>query len=214
MASMDTASATWSGTLVGGRLCLDFVNTVAWRGRDAPEERLDSYLALLRWSERARGLDSTEAAALRRRARREPGPASTVASRARELRETLHRLILGWRAGTRPAGRDLLALNDLLASAPERRRLAFQRGRYLWRGLAQVPLDAPLWRPAWSATELLTEGEPSRVKLCAGEGCGWLFEDRSRGGSRRWCSMSDCGNRAKARRHYARGKRGCGAASG
>jgi predicted RNA-binding Zn ribbon-like protein len=30
--------------------------------------------------------------------------------------------------------------------------------------------------------------------------------DLSRGKTRRWCSMDDCGNRAKARRHYARGK--------
>jgi len=30
--------------------------------------------------------------------------------------------------------------------------------------------------------------------------------DESRNGSRRWCSMKDCGNRAKARRHYHRVK--------
>jgi predicted RNA-binding Zn ribbon-like protein len=37
-------------------------------------------------------------------------------------------------------------------------------------------------------------------------GCGWLFVDESRNGSRRWCSMKDCGNRAKARRHYRKVK--------
>jgi len=43
-----------------------------------------------------------------------------------------------------------------------------------------------------------------RIKLCAGEDCGWLFYDASRNLTRRWCSMADCGNLAKARRHYAR----------
>ncbi|MEU4831266.1 ABATE domain-containing protein [Streptosporangium sp. NPDC023615] len=38
-----------------------------------------------------------------------------------------------------------------------------------------------------------------RVRACGR--CGWLFLDSSRGGRRRWCSMSVCGNREKARRH-------------
>jgi predicted RNA-binding Zn ribbon-like protein len=42
------------------------------------------------------------------------------------------------------------------------------------------------------------------VGECEGEGCSWLFLDTSRNRSRRWCSMEDCGNRAKARRHYER----------
>jgi predicted RNA-binding Zn ribbon-like protein len=40
---------------------------------------------------------------------------------------------------------------------------------------------------------------PNRIRACAR--CGWLFLDSSRGGRRRWCSMSTCGNREKARRH-------------
>lgn len=38
-----------------------------------------------------------------------------------------------------------------------------------------------------------------RVRAC--DRCGWLFLDSSRGGRRRWCSMSTCGNREKASRH-------------
>lgn len=38
-----------------------------------------------------------------------------------------------------------------------------------------------------------------RVRACAR--CGWFFLDLSRGGRRRWCSMSTCGNREKASRH-------------
>ncbi len=49
---------------------------------------------------------------------------------------------------------------------------------------------------------------PARVKACAEAGCGTLFHDTSRNRSRRWCAMEDCGNRAKARRHYARTRSG------
>jgi predicted RNA-binding Zn ribbon-like protein len=44
------------------------------------------------------------------------------------------------------------------------------------------------------------------VGVCPGEGCGWLFFDASKNRSRRWCAMEDCGNRAKARRHYRRSR--------
>ncbi|WP_438447324.1 CGNR zinc finger domain-containing protein [Gorillibacterium sp. sgz5001074] len=57
---------------------------------------------------------------------------------------------------------------------------------------------------AVSAAELLTAPEPPPVRMCGGEGCGWLFLDETRNRKRRWCSMSDCGNRAKQRRHYAK----------
>ncbi|MGH7448040.1 MAG: CGNR zinc finger domain-containing protein, partial [Longimicrobiales bacterium] len=50
------------------------------------------------------------------------------------------------------------------------------------------------------------DGELDRVKLCGNDACAWLFIDVSRNRSRRWCDMKDCGNRAKARRHYARQK--------
>ena len=55
-----------------------------------------------------------------------------------------------------------------------------------------------------SAADLLVSPELKRVKQCADDACGWLFMDKSRNNSRRWCSMKDCGNRAKAHRHYLR----------
>jgi predicted RNA-binding Zn ribbon-like protein len=74
-------------------------------------------------------------------------------------------------------------------------------------GHPEAPEDAmaaPLWPILWSAAELLTSDEREQVRECAGSACTWLFLDRSRNRSRRWCSMQTCGNRAKARRHYGR----------
>jgi predicted RNA-binding Zn ribbon-like protein len=53
-----------------------------------------------------------------------------------------------------------------------------------------------------SAADLLVSDELKRVKRCGDPACGWLFLDTSRNKSRRWCDMSDCGNRAKASRFY------------
>ena len=59
---------------------------------------------------------------------------------------------------------------------------------------------------ARSAAELLTSPRATRVHECESDTCTWLFVDRSHARRRRWCDMSSCGNRAKARRHYARTK--------
>jgi predicted RNA-binding Zn ribbon-like protein len=57
----------------------------------------------------------------------------------------------------------------------------------------------------WSAADLLTRAD-HRVRRCANEACLWLFIDESKAGTRRWCDMSSCGNRAKSRRHYLKTK--------
>lgn len=44
----------------------------------------------------------------------------------------------------------------------------------------------------------------ARIKACPGPDCGWVFHDRSRNASRRWCDMGECGNRAKGAAFRAR----------
>ncbi|WP_306190143.1 CGNR zinc finger domain-containing protein [Streptomyces sp. MK5] len=79
---------------------------------------------------------------------------------------------------------------------------------------AQGPVERsefgdPSWGPAWLAArnylELLADA-PDRIRMCAHEACVLHFFDTSRNGTRRWCSMAACGNRAKASRHYARSR--------
>ena len=56
---------------------------------------------------------------------------------------------------------------------------------------------------AITATAML-DGSWRRLKACPGHQCGWAFYDHSRNQTGRWCSMSVCGGRAKARAHYHR----------
>lgn len=65
------------------------------------------------------------------------------------------------------------------------------------------------WGPGWTAARDyldLLRTHPERIRACAHEACILHFFDTSRNGTRRWCSMAACGNRAKASRHYARTK--------
>ena len=148
---------------------------------------------------------------LLRLAERQPGEAEKVLASTLALRESLHRLLDSWMNGRRPARAELRAVNDFLQEMPRKERLLPSRGGFAWDLPARAEdLRGPLWPVAWSIGDLLTTGDVGRLKRCSGDGCGWLFYDESRVRNRRWCSMSDCGNRAKARRHYRRVK---GAAS-
>ncbi|MBW8482150.1 CGNR zinc finger domain-containing protein [Actinomadura sp. PM05-2] len=62
---------------------------------------------------------------------------------------------------------------------------------------AADPVAATLSLVARDALDLVATGAVARVRVCAGEGCAALFYDGSRPGTRRWCSMDTCGNRAK-----------------
>jgi predicted RNA-binding Zn ribbon-like protein len=194
--------------LVGGRLALDFVNTVSWRRRDPPEERLETYADLLAWSALAGALSRDDARPRMRASKRTPRAAAEVLERARTFREALYRLLVSRSHQEAIAPADLAKLNAELIRAPERRHLSVAGGTPVWKrgGGARRTLEAMLWPIAWSAADLLVGGALNRIRICAGEGCGWLFLDETRNGSRRWCSMSDCGNRAKVRRHYARAR--------
>ena len=102
---------------------------------------------------------------------------------------------------------DLADLNSRLAPLLAETRLiatASAAGLVPAWGGASDDLARVLWPVARAAFDLLTSGAAGRLRECAGRDCHWLFLDRSKNGSRRWCAMSNCGNLAKARRHRAR----------
>jgi predicted RNA-binding Zn ribbon-like protein len=195
--------------LRGGDVSLDFVNTLGWRLTGYPREYLRSYEDLLDWGRQAGLLALEETEDLSREATLDPEGARETLSRALALREAIHRLISAHIAGESQDENDLSALNRELSIALSHLRVMPADGAYSWDwdrsgDEGKTPLDSPLWRVAQSAAQLLTSEKLGRVKLCAGEGCGWVFLDESRNSSRRWCDSRDCGNRERVRRHLAR----------
>jgi predicted RNA-binding Zn ribbon-like protein len=72
------------------------------------------------------------------------------------------------------------------------------------------PLDRALGTLLAIAITAMLDGSWSRLKSCPGHHCGWVFYDRSRNNSGRWCSMTVCGGREKSRAHYHRHRAGGG----
>jgi predicted RNA-binding Zn ribbon-like protein len=194
--------------LEAGRLCLEFANTLDWHGSDHPEETLHSYDGLLLWAQDRRVVGDQEAARQQERAAQEPELASQVYRQAIDLRDAVYRTFASLAAGAQPTPDDLDRLNAVLAQSLPHLRLVDTGGSFTWQWMdAGTALDRVIWDIALSASQLLTSPDLDRVRECADEhGCGWLFFDTTKNRSRRWCSMDGCGNRAKARRHYARQK--------
>jgi predicted RNA-binding Zn ribbon-like protein len=197
-----------------GALCLDFANTADWHASDQPQETLNDIPDLIAWGEAAGILAGHQARATARRANESPEAARAELARAIALREAIYRIFVanetrsgtgsGSGTGGEIAAADLERLNRVLSQAMARAAVRPAGGGFAWGWTDEAPgLEMVSWAVARSAAELLTSDHLDRVHQCADDrGCGYLFVDTSRNGSRRWCSMKSCGNRAKARRHY------------
>jgi predicted RNA-binding Zn ribbon-like protein len=200
----------YSLKLIGGWLCLDFINTVDCRNSDHSLEVLSTYPNLVSWSQHANILTNDEARDLLREAALHPADAKMILERAITMREALYRIFSAIANHRSPAAIDIGALNAEMSIAMAHVRLRSAAATNPWTyAFEDRKLDRMLWSIIHSAAELLTSDKLDRICECQGENCGWLFMDMSRNRSRRWCDMKDCGNRAKARRHYqmTRGKR-------
>ena len=185
--------------IVAGNLALDFVNTRAGvRHGPADTEWLASYEDFAAWSRRV-GISAEPAV--------EPAEgAAALAALARVLacRDDMYEIFLAIADGTAPPGQALRRLQLAYLEALAHGQLVSEGDGewYEWKWDPASSLLAPLWTVVSAAVELLTHGPADRIKPC--QACRFLFIDLSKNGSRRWCSMEDCGKAAKIARYLQR----------
>jgi predicted RNA-binding Zn ribbon-like protein len=186
-------------------LCLDFVNTRYWRGSAAPTDELTGFQPLHSWLKAKGGHQEKTLDAVDAWAAKAPAKAGELFGEAIALREIVHRLFAAAASEASLPAADFAALNAMLAIAPARGRLASPDAGWevFLQGVSTPALLAPV---LWSAAELLLSRKDRRIRQCANEKCRFLFIDESKNGTRRWCDMSSCGNRAKAHRHLMKKK--------
>jgi predicted RNA-binding Zn ribbon-like protein len=195
--------ATWSPLanlrIVAGNVALDFVNTTSGpRHGPADGEWLSSYEDFATWSRRV-GI-AAEAPV------ESPRRADSLAALARVLacRDDMYEIFRAIADGLPPPDQALrrLQLAYLEALAHGQLTSHGDGDGYEWRWDAARSLLAPLWTVVAAAVALLTHGPTDRIKSC--NACRFLFIDLSKNGSRRWCSMEDCGKAAKIARYLQR----------
>ena len=200
--------------LSGGHLGLDFVNTVGGMRGVKPNEHLLGYGHLVAFARQTGAISERLAGRLAAEARRRPDEAASALAAAKAVREALYRTFSDRLAGRAPRRDDLATVNAALGRALSHRCLAEREGALALTtcGEDTRDLEAPIWAPLGAAADLLASPEAlARLRVCglyADEECSWLFLDKTKARTRRWCSMQECGNRAKARRHYQRLKDG------
>ena len=141
-------------------------------------------------------------------------PIRSIRLGLQELRALIRQMVNSIVAGHSISRKDMESLNFVLAAAPAVRHLEKDKNKYL---LTLVPtvrnLDGVLAEIALSFAETIAHGDPARIKICENSDCNWIFYDRSRNRTRRWCEDSGCGNLMKVRRFRARQKKKSGARS-
>jgi predicted RNA-binding Zn ribbon-like protein len=216
---MDIDSRANKFRFVGGVPILDFVNTVSARvdrPGEPPErntakafrtDKFVDFVDLLAWTKRSGLLGKGEIEALARKAVKEPASATTALRRFIQFREVVYRLFKAALDNRAPAAEDLKTFNKELRNARKHENLAYRENgfEFEWEG-GQSSFYKLFWILVRSAADLLTSAELAKIGQCRGQDCGWLFVDISRGGTRAWCDMKDCGNLAKVRRFRSRQK--------
>ena len=189
--------------IVGGNVALDFANTESGPPDGTPDiESLASYDDLLAWGQYVGILQGEEVETLRRLADRQPEQARRSFGRAMALREQLFDVFGPIARGRPPGATAVRRLQALAAQADKHAELVGTDARFERRWTSTDDLDRPLWPIAHAGLELLVTGPLDRIKGCGL--CRYVFLDETKNRSRRWCSMDDCGTKAKTRNFVAR----------
>lgn len=193
--------------LSGGDLALDFVNTIDSRPTAHPKELLPRYADLVSWSRQAGVLSERQKQALLGKSRRGAKKAEETRKLAVGLRECLFRVFTAITDEQDVSKDSLMEWNRFVLRSMEHYELIQDKSVFSWRLRSEpLELDSMLWPVIHAAVKLSTGPQASRIRRCASPSCDWLFLDASKRGNRRWCDMTVCGNRAKARRFYSRKK--------
>jgi len=195
-------------TLLGGKCCLDFINTLDWRGKDRPVEYLNDYSDVVRWAAYVHILTPKQAKKWINQADKHKTLAKKAFVSSIELRELLYRIFISVEEGITIEKQLLNNLNRYLQKVSEGLALeSLQQDFQLVADVNPANLTSLLNPLVWEAVTLLISPDRFRIKSCGDKTCGWMFLDTSKNKSRQWCDMKSCGNRAKARKFYKQKKK-------
>jgi len=192
--------------VLGGWLCLDFTNTVGSRREEPMFDYLTGYEAILIWSSRLSTLEEDQIKELREIAAQNSKQAQISFLNIQSAREALFQFFQAMSFHKIPTNKIQSQFNFFIHQSFKHLALTFSvegTAKWDWKKSAK-PLDLPLYPIMHSAYQLVNSDLMARLKECH---CGWLFLDRSKNQSRRWCDMQTCGSAHKARRYYRKKKR-------
>lgn len=204
MGIQDNQSIAEKWNMPAGNVALSFANTMDWHASEQPIELLTSYKEFTAWARDYAVISQAQKDELDAQAENDLDKSRKQLTDVQKIRDVLFRI---FEAEAHERDVDLKDLDYLMhkyTQAMDHAKISNDGIRYAitWPKDA-TDLEHPIWEIVRGSIELLLSENRIHVGQCADDrGCGFLFLDTSKNHSRRWCSMENCGNRAKAQRHY------------
>lgn len=192
---------------IANDLALDLANTLAVDGEGREADLISSFGDLIEWAREAEIIDRRQAADAMRTA--DGSVARSALKKAVELRGALKTMAAALAVGKAVPKAAIDRINAVLAENDGHFEIVRTPGGYESRlNIGYEDIRDLMLPVAESAMRLLCYRDPGLVKKCANSECVLYFYDTSKRHGRKWCSMSACGNRAKAAAFYERSRPG------
>ncbi len=193
---------------IGGDLSADFTNTRSGRYESPGHEHIQTYADVVEFARQGGALSSAEAKRLLAEAASRTEKATQIYRRAVALREAIWRAFARFAEGKDAAPQDIELIGAAAADAFANARVVKAGSSFGWEWPDGGDLARPLWPIARAASDVLTnDHDRDLIRECKDDTCAWLFVDRTKNHTRRWCDMETCGNRAKQARLRQREKK-------
>lgn len=193
---------------VGGDLSTDFTNTKSGRLDGKGHEHIQTYADIVEFVRQAGLLRPADARRLLSEAERHPERAAQIHRRAVALREATFRAYDRIIDEKEPAREDVDLISAEAADALGHSQMIKTPDGLVWDWPSTDDLARPLWPIAKAASAVLTSpSERDMLRECSDDTCAWLFIDRTKNHSRRWCDVNTCGSRNRVREFRQRQKR-------
>jgi predicted RNA-binding Zn ribbon-like protein len=180
--------------LDGGRLSIDFANTIHDRFAADVEDYVATPERYVEWATRSGAIAADETIDMSRL--HEEG--ERLMADVRSLRDATYLLLSACIDGVPLPQGSLLVANHWLLNTRQSQSLSDDGLLTLCANAEDLRI--PLKRIALDLVDTLADARAGKFKLkhCANQSsCGWIFADTSKNGRRRWCAMQTCGTISK-----------------
>lgn len=178
-------------SLDGGALCLDFINTVSDYFIDEPVNYIQSEEEWITWLVRVKLLERDV----------QFKESSFDLRKILELREILYHIFINYITKKTISASGLKKFNKYLEWANRHINIKLDEDRivesFQYDSLSANNYLIPIIK---SAKDLLISDSVKYIKQCGN--CGWIYLDKSKNRTRRWCNMKACGNKIKTQKYY------------
>ena len=189
----------------GGKLCLNYINTIHNRFEEPWVDYFQSLDDVFQWAFRAGIINSIRVRMLNNNLQNGVVEGSDILTEVIYLREVLCKMFTCIAREETIPENNLTEFNDIISNYSSHLKVTLKGNSYIeeW----DYPEDsfsliiAPILKDAY---DLLLFADHKRIRECPN--CGWIFFDSSKNGMRRWCSMSTCGSNVKALNWYHKQK--------